>query len=299
MNNVRVDTDLMAVLPEWYKDIEEYQQIIQAEGEQGRTMLSDMTAVKKNFFFGMMDESAVSEWESIFGIIPNLQTEDLDFRRDRLVSRMTINPPFSIRYLQNRLDELIGKDKYVLTVDGPAYTIYVEASAKNQSYAIEVSHMINMIKPAHIVYLLTPYIEYGMLASEEIYSQAFNKNYRLGSWGLGLNPFVSPGEESQRKMAFTPSLKPGYLAAVSAASLNEISKARINGSVLIEGLERSVEGDRGVLTYTIHESDADSVSRIELLDSSNNVLVESNVYVPIAQETLLKHVFKITEGVID
>lgn len=299
MNNVRVDTDLMAVLPEWYKDIEEYQQIVQAEGAQGRTMLSDMTAVKKNFFFGTMEEAAVAEWENVFGIIPNLQTEDIDFRRDRLISRMTINPPFSVRYLQNRLDELIGKDKYVLTVDGPAYTIYVEASAKNQSYAIEVSHMINMIKPAHIVYILAPYLEYRMIANETVSSQSIIRHYVLGSWGLGLDPFQSAGNEKEQKMASTSSLKPGYFAEVSKAAVDKITKARINGSIIISELDRAVDGDRATITYTIHPADVENVTMIELLDDDGTLYSQSNVYVPVAQDTMLKHVFKVAEGVID
>ena len=41
------------------------------------------------------DERGVSQWERIFRIIPNLHTDTLEYRRERLLQRMAMSPPFT------------------------------------------------------------------------------------------------------------------------------------------------------------------------------------------------------------
>jgi len=297
MNSVRVDTDLMAYLPVWYKEIEEYQQIIAAEKAQAVTLLSNMTAVKGNFFFATMNEGAVAEWERVLGIIPNPATETLEFRRMRLINRLSTKPPFSIRFLRQKLDELIGAGNYVLTVDGSAYTIYIEASASNQGYAIEVARTINAIKPAHIVYVLTPFLQDSILMNEAVYGSAVIYNYRLGSWGLGLSPFTSQGEEREYKMAATPSVQEDLLNETAEGIIANIAKARINGSSIISDLTKSRSGSVVTVSYPVTTAVTSLVTKIEFLDADDNVLTLSNVYVPIAQTTTMKHLISVQEGV--
>lgn len=297
MNSVRVDTDLMVYLPDWYKEIEEYQQIIAAEKAQAVTLLSNMTAVKGNFFFATMNEGAVAEWERVLGIIPNPATETLEFRRMRLINRLSTKPPFSIRFLRQKLDELIGAGNYVLTVDGSAYTIYIEASASNQGYAIEVARTINAIKPAHIVYVLTPFLQDSILMNEAVYGSAVIYNYRLGSWGLGLSPFTSQGEEREYKMAATPSVQEDLLNETAEGIIANIAKARINGSSIISDLTKSRSGSVVTVSYPVTTAVTSLVTKIEFLDADDNVLTLSNVYVPIAQATTMKHLISVQEGV--
>ena len=297
MNNVRVDTNIENYLPDWYKPIEDFQQIIAAEKGQLITMLSDMTAVKGNFFFATMDEGAVSEWENILGIVPDLSTETLEFRRLRLINRLSTKPPFSIRFLRQKLDELIGAGNYVLTVDGSAYTIYIEASASNQGYAIEVARTINAIKPAHIVYVLTPFLQDSILMNEAVYGSAVIYNYRLGSWGLGLSPFTSQGEEREYKMAATPSVQEDLLNETAEGIIANIAKARINGSSIISGLTKLRSGSVVTVSYPVTTAVTSLVTKIEFLDADDNVLTLSNVYVPIAQTTTMKHLISVQEGV--
>lgn len=297
MNSVRVDTDLMAYLPVWYKEIEEYQQIIAAEKAQAVTLLSNMTAVKGNFFFATMNEGAVAEWERVLGIIPNPATETLEFRRMRLINRLSTKPPFSIRFLRQKLDELIGEGNYVLTVDGSAYTIYIEASASNQGYAIEVARTINAIKPAHIVYVLTPFLQDSILMSEAVYGSAITYHYRLGSWGLGINPFTSQGEEREYKMAATPSVQENLLNGTAESVVDSIASARINGSVVISNLTKTRNGNTVTITYSVNSAVTSLVTQIEFLDANSNVLTLANVYVPIVQATTMKHIILVQEGV--
>ena len=152
MNRLELDYDLLPLLPPWYAEVLDYQQICQTEEQQFAALANEITAVAQNFFFQTMDESAVTQWEQIFGILANPQAETLEFRQSRLLNRMSSRPPYTIWFLYQKLDELIGPGQWKVNMDYPNYTLYIESTAKNQSYATEVAYTINKIKPAHLEY---------------------------------------------------------------------------------------------------------------------------------------------------
>ena len=186
----QLDTDLLRYLPYWFRRILDFQEICKTESAQMEALAAAINAVADNFFFQTMDEGAVSTWEKIFGIVPNPQTETLDFRRQRVLNRVSMQPPFTLGFLYQKLDQIIGKGKYEIHVDYPNYTLYILSSAENQSYATEVSYTVGRIKPAHIVFINQPFVANKLTLGETVALSALVWQYRLGSWGLGLTPFV-------------------------------------------------------------------------------------------------------------
>lgn len=297
MNNIRVDTDLLPLLPFWYQGVEEYREILNAESETYQGVLEDLKQVHKNLFFLYMDESTVLEWEQIFGIISDPSEESLDFRRDRILNRMSTKPPFTIRTLQAKLDELIGPGNYNLIVDGANYTIIVESSASNQAYAIEVSYTINQLKPAHILYINKPYLKTGLIFNETISYSKTKYNYQLGAWGLGLEPFAESSGEQVIKLPTTYTAKADFLEDVATAIAGIVTKARLNGTVVISSVTASASDDTCTVEYSVAPTDTALISKVELLDASDNVLTEASVYVPVTETITMKHVIPVSEGV--
>ena len=298
MNRVILDTDMLSLLPPWYREILDYQQICQTEEAQFTALANEINGVADNFFFQTMDISAVSQWERIFGITPNLDTDTLEFRRARVLNRISTRPPFTLGFLYQKLDELIGPGEWTVTVDYPNYTLYIESSAENQLYATEVAYTINRIKPAHIVYVNTPYTRSGLLLSEAIELSQRIFNYKLGAWGLGVMPFATEQSQGVIKMPATPSIQPALLAGVANFISTDVSAARINGSIMISELEKSVSDNTLTVTYTVAQELADAITRAELLDTEGNVLTSSQVYVPVTAATVMKHIIPVSEGVV-
>ena len=297
MSNIVLDTEACALLPPWYREILDYQQLCQTEQAQFALLAQELNTVADNFFFQSMDESAVAMWEQIFSIIPDPASETLDFRRTRVQSRISTRPPFTLGLLYQKLDELIGPGEWTVTVDYPNYTLYIESSARNQQYATEVAFTINHIKPAHIVYVNTPYVRTGLLLSETISVSQRIYNYHLGSWALGVLPFASEQEQGVVKMPETPSIQPALLEDVANFASSDIASARINGTVSITSLTKSVSGSTLTVTYTVAQSQASEITQAELLDADGNVLTSSTVYVPVGGSTIMKHIIPVSEGV--
>ncbi len=154
MFNWDLDVDLLALLPPWYREVLDYQQICNAESEQLQYLSNDIVQIDNNFYFQTMDESSVSRWEEIFEILPDTQTETLEFRRERLLIRIKTMPPFTLAFLLQKLDELIGLGKWKIDIDYTNYTINIELDYDrlHEPGALlrEIMVFLGAIKPAHM-----------------------------------------------------------------------------------------------------------------------------------------------------
>lgn len=297
MNPIELDTGLLALLPPWYREVLDYQELCRTETAQFETLADEIIGVADNFFFQTMDEGAVSMWEQVFQIVPNPSTESLDFRRARVLNRITTRPPYTLGFLYQKLDELIGPGEWTVTVDYPNYTLYIESAAQNQNYATELAFTINRIKPAHIVWINSPFVRTGPLLSETISSAQRTYNYKLGSWELGLLPFATDGPEGVIKMPETPSIRQALLTGVANFVSGDVASARVNGTIPIADLAKSVEGAELTVTYTVLPSQTTEITSLELLDGEGNVLTSSTVYIPVTTNVVMKHIIPVAEGV--
>lgn len=292
-----VNSNIIDYLPTWFRDILEYQEICETETEQFEALATEMHAVADNFFFQTMDESAVNMWEQVLGIVPNPQTEDLDFRRFRVLNRLTTKPPFTLGFLYQKLDELIGPGLWSVTVDYPNYTLYIESSSKNQNYFTEVAYTINKIKPAHIVFVNKPLTITGITVDESVELTDLQWNYILdGTWLLGEKPFVTRNILEVITTPAQDTVQTALLNATAESVINTVASARVNGTVAISTLTKETDGNTAVIQYTVTEAQAATVTQLELLDSGGNVLTTSTVYVPIDGEAVFTHKIPVEEA---
>lgn len=294
-----LDTSLMNQLPDWFQQIPDFVELINAEQPSFDTVADEIIAIADNFYFQTMDASAVAQWEEIFDIVANPSTETLEFRQDRVLNRISTKPPFTLAFLYQKLDELIGPNQWTVTVDYPNYTLYIESSAQNQSYATEVAFTINRIKPAHIVYINKPFVKTGLLLSETISLSQVEYNYRLGGWGLGLLPFANETSLGVIKTATTPSIQQQLLNDVATFTSGDVASAQINGSIAISELTKSVDENTCTISYSVNPSQTAEITSVSLLDSDGNALTTSTIYVPVSEESgvVMTHVIPVAEGV--
>lgn len=291
------ETDICQYWPEWFRKILDFQALCQTEGEELRVMAEAMDQVRQNLYVQTMDEGATAEWESIFRIVANPAVESLDFRRDRVLNRLSMRPPFTLTYLYQRLDALFGPGNWEVEMDYPNYTLYIEAAVEDQQYFSELSATMDIVKPCHIVYISRPRVSAALLLSEEIALTQGRYNYRLGSWALGQLPFRSQDKEEIVKMASQPSIQPAFLNQTAAFVADDVQAVRINGTLLISTLSHSSSENVGMVGYTVLKAQVQEVTLIELLDAAGAVLASSAVYVPINEDKVaFRHRFTVKEG---
>ena len=297
------DTELLNLLPPWYRDVAEYQQICNAEAQQLQTAALATQSIADNFYFQTMNLAGVQMWEQIFNITPNPATETLAFRRARVLNRISMRPPYTLGFLYQKLDELVGPGLWSVEVDYANYALTIEAGAEDQSYWQELAYTVNHIKPAHITYISRPLIRTGILMSEEVRSAHFEWNYYLGSWALGAEPFADETDVEVIKTANINSIQPAMLNGVANFASGDVAYVQINGGIDIGTINKAVTpaqyvGGAATLTvsYNVTTTMTDAVTSVALMDANGNALTSMSVYVPVTETVNLQHTILIQEG---
>lgn len=294
MTNLR----LIDLLPPWYADVLDYQAICEAE----QPMFDDIQAAAVQMLLNMgwltMDIDAVKLWESALQIMPDPTIESLDFRRFRILNRISTKPPYTKRFLEQKLDEMIGEGLWSLDIDYANYTIYIESNAQDQAYSQEVEFTVNHVKPAHIAYVHRGVIIKDVLVNEGITAGEWGEwNYKLGAWQLGLLPFRDLINGEVLKTASQASVQPAMLNLLAGYTGDDVVSARINGTIPITDISKSVSANVLTVTYDVLPTQASEVTSAELLAADGTVLFSaSGIYMAIADQINIKHTINIKEG---
>lgn len=150
MNRIIPKTDLYEYLPYWYRPVADYQEILKAEIPTFIDAKNKLIELHQNFSLDLIDDKGIVEWEKIFGIV-GVENQSIDDRRWTVKQRLWMHPPFTIRYLRQRLDSIIGENNYELTVYNNEYRIKLRAIRVAQTFDPEAIILIHRLKPAHII----------------------------------------------------------------------------------------------------------------------------------------------------
>ena len=101
-------------------------------------------------FISTAGEYGIARYEKLFGITP-MDTDTLDERRFKVLTRINTQLPFSVRRLRQQLATLCGADGYKLELNGDRYTLTVKVTltAKRNQQAVE--ELLADIVPANMV----------------------------------------------------------------------------------------------------------------------------------------------------
>lgn len=290
------DTNLIQYLPHWFRQIAEFQEIMGTEEQQFQSLSQAISLVHDNFFFQTMDEATVTAWEQVVGIKASPSTESLDFRRARLINRISTRPPFTLQFLYDKLDQLLGPGNYELEIDYPNYEIVIETAAEDQAWSGELTITLNTVKPCHMLYVARPAVMTRLTLNESVDLVKLIYNYKLGSWGLGLAPFA---DEQHQGVIITPeqlSIQQALLNQTASFVEGDVATARVNGNISITALTKSTQNNVVTILYNVLQEQTATVTQIELLDASGNVLTSSGVYVPILGTATFKHTIPVQEA---
>lgn len=259
--------------------------------------LAKLERTQLNQFILTADEETISVYEKMFSILANPTTETLQFRRERILNRMSLQPPFTMRWLQNKLDEIIGVGKWNAYVDYANRTLYIESFVVNQQWFNELRITINRIKPCNLVFVNKPLIMADVVANETIVSATQHYNYILGQWQLGQEPFATTDSEEVIKLPSVNSINPNLLADVASFSATDVVAVRLNGSVKLSNFTtKAGQGTTTIVEYEVKPAQASEITQIELLGTGDRVLTASAVYIPVTEAVICKHAINFKEG---
>lgn len=175
--------------PSYYENVKEFKLLANIEDELFEEVHNELQTAHANNYVMTANEKAIRIYEDALNIIPNPTVETLEFRRERILNRFQMYSPFTLKFLKEKLDAIIGKGKYVLTLDYNAYTMYLEMTLENASWFKEANLTINWIKPANIKYVMVPVIFERIYLKESLFAREV-EYFRISRSRLGVNRLV-------------------------------------------------------------------------------------------------------------
>ena len=288
---------LTTFVPAVYDNIVEMDDLINAEDNVMDIARQEMYSAFANTFVLTADLSGVIMFEKMLGIVANAQLEDLEFRRQRIINRLSMSPPFTFRFLKQKLDEIVGVGAWKAYIDFQNYTLYVESSAVNQSWYSEVEFTVSRVKPCNMVFINVPFTAATLNLNEEISYSMLKWWYRLGSWKLGRDPFATSDGGGIIKMADTKSIQPALLSGAANFVVEDIASVLLNDSVEITEFRLKEVADSVVsIEYAVTPQMTNLISNIKLRRADGTVLTQAAVYVPVTDTVVSKHIITVKEG---
>lgn len=185
--------------PNYYENVKEFKLLANIEDELFEEINNELQTAHANNYVMTANEKAIRIYEDALNIIPNPAIETLEFRRERILNRFQLHSPFTLRFLKEKLDAIIGKGKYVLTLDYNAYTMYLEMTIDNASWFKEANLTINWIKPANIKYVMVPVVFERLGLKERLFARKV-EYFRISKSLLGVNRLVEQGVKDRFKL---------------------------------------------------------------------------------------------------
>lgn len=190
---------IMPYWPEYYHDVVDFIQIAQTEDIELDNMTTAIQQLFDDQFVLTSSVQAIKRRELMLGIQADPTAESLEFRKQRILNRYQTTPPFTVRWLQEQLDRLVGPGMTIVSADVENFILYVTTNIENANIFKEVLHTIQTVKPANLVYQQNTSLNDTIGLEEHISKHDITWNYKLGSWQLGEKPFWSLGTEVRIK----------------------------------------------------------------------------------------------------
>jgi hypothetical protein len=136
------------------------------------------------------------------------------------------------------------------------------------------------------------------LTNETVTHSNITYSYKLNNtWRLGLKPFIVESGEMVAKMANVPSITENLIQQNLNFCKNQIMKIKINNIIQITDIEKTIEDSVLTVMYALDPSIVTTITNIKLLDSEDNILADSNVYIIVEGDATIKHKLQMKEGV--
>ncbi|HHD2752258.1 TPA: putative phage tail protein [Clostridium perfringens] len=291
--------DIKPYFPLLYENILEIDNLVKAENYMLDELNSEINRVKDNEYIVTADKETIKRYEILLRITDG-DDKDLEFRRQRVLNRLAMNMPFTLRALKQKLNELIGKGNYLVSVDNENYTLIVESKILNQVWFNETYITINKMKPANIVFINKPFIDEKILTNEEISLSQREYNYRLGTtWRLGIKPFKTLNGKGVIKLKEDKSITNYFIDEMKNFIISKISYIKLNDTKVInEFITKDVVDGKPTIEYAVSKTwRLGEITKVDVYTSDNNLLTTVKLYVPIIEDLELKHVINVEEGV--
>lgn len=108
-------------------------------------------------FPNVATEDGIAKFEKILSIKSDVTTEQLEFRRKRILERLKSHIPFTESYFIEKMNGLLGEGNWTYIIDYNNYTLDIESTMPGRAWYQEVLKFIEDTIPCNILWTISIY----------------------------------------------------------------------------------------------------------------------------------------------
>lgn len=143
-------------LPEMLKPIKDLKALCNQYGVELERLYSNISEMLNDQFISTASVDIISKWEERLQIVPKA-TDTLEERRFRVLTKINDKPPYTFKYVENKLAELCGRDNFRLILDPNLYSLSVQLSNDSISNTETIVKWLEQLIPANIIFTVDRY----------------------------------------------------------------------------------------------------------------------------------------------
>lgn len=136
--------------PVIYEANKEIQEIINAKVPEIESLWGSIERVRGNQFITTSDSNRLRLWERLLKIRPDLSTQNLDYRKDVVLLRLGLAPPFTYTWLVTLLTDRVGKDNFAIDLNHNKYSIAIRITHEDINMINELRAFFREVLPANL-----------------------------------------------------------------------------------------------------------------------------------------------------
>lgn len=145
-------------MPELYNRNIEMNNIIDSEEDELEDRLKfGIENSFKDTFAVIATEKGLQNFEKMFNIKVNPDEDTLEFRRQRIISRLVSSIPFTETYLKNQLNMFLGKGTWNYTIDYNNYSITINSLKPGNAWYQELLDFLDRTIPCNMDWIINIY----------------------------------------------------------------------------------------------------------------------------------------------
>lgn len=169
-------TNLAKYYPIIYKDVLEIDELVATENKLFDELERLTLEVEQNQFILTANARGLDVYEKMLNIIVNSQSDTIQFRRERLINRLSSLPPFTLRELKGRLNNLLGSNNYDIEVIYDNYELKLDMRIGVYGKLDEVLKTLISIVPVNMQIITTNNLTYE--ATGTVYTASYKAGIR-------------------------------------------------------------------------------------------------------------------------
>lgn len=276
------------------KEMKPIEHICTAEKSQYIKIEEQIRTLENDQFIATSSKAAITRYEREFGMSLTA-SETIEFRKERLINRLNLNPPYTTYFIASKLDEIIGVGKWNAYMNKEGNVFTLEASMESKSWYNEFKVTFEQMKPCTVLLITKPYANGNITISTSCIC-AINEFYidMSGDYTIGCE--LQMAEQSNESEVEGMTCTEGLVDESVKNACEKVEVIVINDSVEIFDFSKNydVEKNEVTLIYDIDNDSLKEITNVKIYGANNKILAESNVYIPYEQgmEFTEKLIFK-------